>query len=545
MTLTNRIDKLILLARTDRSVLGIQLLTLLSYDPSTEKGRISIYKNAFALIRLKKYIYALSCFLYCKPPMLKEACSVACKQMNDPCLALLLARLVEERDRGIEGGRGQSEGHNTNTNTNTTTTNSNTNNSGKAATNTSAKNTNTTTDTTNKKGGDGGLVLGACSRNILLNHIIPPILQKIKEDSESDSDSSTSTTGGKFTLFTTSQTATYGTGSNSSSSIQSGSGGTTTKTHHLPSYLDNYSGSLLDLSMVGILCSMWLQDIALFRRIFSMILEYNLVSTLPVSYSSTTTPDTTHANTSNTTLKTSKTTSNTTYFTDLNTPNTTLPNIYKTTEQQIQHTNQIIYHYNTINCILTWLRSLDSNILPSSLFKQFLSQVQVVYEAHGLWNESLELYKIYTSRQNYDLYRSNNEFKRYCMRVYEDYRKAAIKRKDDDNKAHLAEAKALVEGEVKPVQEVKMSAFNLAFSAPKPVAAPAVKSMLDEFDVPPPATRSKPAPAVRSMLDEFDVPPPAARSKPAPAVRSMLDEFDVPPPATRSKPNRTTDDSTM
>ena len=97
MVLTQQTKKLMLLAKTDRSVMGKQLVSLLSFDPASEKGHVAIRKNAFALVRLQKYKYAIATFLFAQPPMLKEACAIASKQMNDPLLGLLIARIVEHQ----------------------------------------------------------------------------------------------------------------------------------------------------------------------------------------------------------------------------------------------------------------------------------------------------------------------------------------------------------------------------------------------------------------------------------------------------------------
>lgn len=124
-------DKLMLLAKADRNVMGVQLLTLLGYDNQSEKGRNALRKNAFALMRLQKYRYAIATFLYASPPMLKEACSVACKQLNDPFLALFIARYTEFQ-QGCSGC-------------------------------------------------PGGLILGPCSRSVISQHILPTITDWIKE----------------------------------------------------------------------------------------------------------------------------------------------------------------------------------------------------------------------------------------------------------------------------------------------------------------------------------------------------------------------------
>jgi len=130
LVLAGKLDKLEQLARTDRNVMGKQLLTLLALDFKSKRGRTVLRKNAFALMRLQRYKHAAAVFLCADPPMLKEACGIVCKQMNDPLLALLIARLVEQR-----GGPGAKK---------------------------------------------GGLVLGPDARRVALDYIIPEMLRAIE-----------------------------------------------------------------------------------------------------------------------------------------------------------------------------------------------------------------------------------------------------------------------------------------------------------------------------------------------------------------------------
>ena len=60
------------MAKGDRNVMGKQLCALLANDFSTPQGRTTAHKNAFALMRLKRYRHAAATFLCAKPPMLKE-----------------------------------------------------------------------------------------------------------------------------------------------------------------------------------------------------------------------------------------------------------------------------------------------------------------------------------------------------------------------------------------------------------------------------------------------------------------------------------------
>ena len=97
MVVTQKTDKLLQLAKTDRNIMGKQLLQLLGMDFKTAKGRQACHKNAFALLRLQRYKHAAAVFLCAEPPLLKEAVRVIIKHLKDPVLALLIARLVERR----------------------------------------------------------------------------------------------------------------------------------------------------------------------------------------------------------------------------------------------------------------------------------------------------------------------------------------------------------------------------------------------------------------------------------------------------------------
>jgi RAVE protein 1 C terminal len=85
-------------AKLDKNVMGGQLLSLLTQnDFTSEKGRNSLRKNAFALIRLHRYRHAAAVYLCAEPPMLKEASDVIHSYMHDPLLALFTCRVVEWR----------------------------------------------------------------------------------------------------------------------------------------------------------------------------------------------------------------------------------------------------------------------------------------------------------------------------------------------------------------------------------------------------------------------------------------------------------------
>ena len=97
LVLAGKTEKLLLLSKTDKNVMGKQLQSLLRIDFASEKGRNSLHKNAFALLRLQRYKHAVAVFLCAEPPMLREAVRVVVKYLNNPFLALLIARLVEHR----------------------------------------------------------------------------------------------------------------------------------------------------------------------------------------------------------------------------------------------------------------------------------------------------------------------------------------------------------------------------------------------------------------------------------------------------------------
>ena len=97
LVVAGSLDKLIQLARVDRHSTGQQLLSLLQQDLKSDRGRQVLKKNAFALMRLKRYKHAAAAFLCAEPPMVKEACGVLAQQAADPLFAFLVARVVEHR----------------------------------------------------------------------------------------------------------------------------------------------------------------------------------------------------------------------------------------------------------------------------------------------------------------------------------------------------------------------------------------------------------------------------------------------------------------
>ena len=83
-------------AKTDQSAEGRKLATFLStFDFSSDRGRKAAEKNAFSLLRKRRYSQAAAFFLLAEPPMITSALNVILMQMDDVSLALLVSRLVE------------------------------------------------------------------------------------------------------------------------------------------------------------------------------------------------------------------------------------------------------------------------------------------------------------------------------------------------------------------------------------------------------------------------------------------------------------------
>eukprot|EP00752_Nemacystus_decipiens_P003935 g3603.t1 len=79
---------------------GQRLEKLLAHDFSSPRGRSVAEKNAYILLRKRKFKSAAAVFLLPRPAMLKEALQVILMHVNDPQLAFVIARLVEIRDGG-------------------------------------------------------------------------------------------------------------------------------------------------------------------------------------------------------------------------------------------------------------------------------------------------------------------------------------------------------------------------------------------------------------------------------------------------------------
>jgi hypothetical protein len=97
---TRNMKKLRAIAATDRSDQGKLFLKFISdHDFSSERGRHAVEKNAYSLLRKRKYVSAASFFLLAEPPMLKTALDVIKSQLQDHSLAFFVARLMEITSR--------------------------------------------------------------------------------------------------------------------------------------------------------------------------------------------------------------------------------------------------------------------------------------------------------------------------------------------------------------------------------------------------------------------------------------------------------------
>ena len=88
--------KLRAIAATDRSESGKKFFNFISdNDFSSDRGRNTASKNAYSLLRKRKYASAASFFLLAEPPMIKSALDVIRLQLQDTSLAFFVARLIE------------------------------------------------------------------------------------------------------------------------------------------------------------------------------------------------------------------------------------------------------------------------------------------------------------------------------------------------------------------------------------------------------------------------------------------------------------------
>jgi hypothetical protein len=88
--------KLRAIAATDRSDSGKKFFTFITdHDFRSDRGRNAAEKNAYSLLRKRKYAAAASFFLLAEPPMIKTALNIIQSQMHDMSLAFFVARLIE------------------------------------------------------------------------------------------------------------------------------------------------------------------------------------------------------------------------------------------------------------------------------------------------------------------------------------------------------------------------------------------------------------------------------------------------------------------
>ncbi|KAL7521427.1 hypothetical protein ACHAWX_006106 [Stephanocyclus meneghinianus] len=88
--------KLRAIAATDRSDSGKKFFKFITdHDFRSDRGKTAAEKNAYSLLRKRKYASAASFFLLAEPPMIKAALDIIKSQMQDISLAFFVARLVE------------------------------------------------------------------------------------------------------------------------------------------------------------------------------------------------------------------------------------------------------------------------------------------------------------------------------------------------------------------------------------------------------------------------------------------------------------------
>lgn len=84
------------LAATDQSDSGGKFRSFLTrHDFTSERGRRAAEKNAYSLLRKRRYTVAAAFFLLAEPPFLKSAIEVIATKLQDLNLAFLVARLME------------------------------------------------------------------------------------------------------------------------------------------------------------------------------------------------------------------------------------------------------------------------------------------------------------------------------------------------------------------------------------------------------------------------------------------------------------------
>ncbi len=84
------------IAATDRNHSGKTFFKFITdHDFKSTRGRTAAEKNAYSLLRKRRYRPAVAFFLLAQPPMLKSALDVIVTKMEDYALAFFVARLVE------------------------------------------------------------------------------------------------------------------------------------------------------------------------------------------------------------------------------------------------------------------------------------------------------------------------------------------------------------------------------------------------------------------------------------------------------------------
>eukprot|EP00957_Ditylum_brightwellii_P209077 15360199-Ditylum_brightwellii.AAC.1 len=83
------------MAATDNSESGRKFFKFTTnYDFTSERGKKAAEKNAYSLLRKRKYLAAATFFLLPEPPMLNTALDVIVTKMKDLSLAFFVARLI-------------------------------------------------------------------------------------------------------------------------------------------------------------------------------------------------------------------------------------------------------------------------------------------------------------------------------------------------------------------------------------------------------------------------------------------------------------------
>jgi len=93
---TGNMKMLRAIAAIDRSISGAKFSSFItSFDFSSTRGRTAAEKNAYSLLRKRRYIPAAAFFLLAKPPMLKSAIEIIATNMQDFSLAFFVSRLMD------------------------------------------------------------------------------------------------------------------------------------------------------------------------------------------------------------------------------------------------------------------------------------------------------------------------------------------------------------------------------------------------------------------------------------------------------------------